>query len=792
MKDTELFQLLSDEHDPSKREELLTQLCESDEQRAQMVRLLAAESRSSQFFEDPVEAMRQRQQNTDTEPLSQSFSAGLQVGPYKLLQEIGEGGMGLVFMAEQQEPVQRRVALKVIKPGMDTRQVIARFEAERQALAMMDHPNIAKVLDAGTTEGGYPYFVMELVNGNPITEYCDQETLTTKQRLELFIAVCRAIQHAHQKGIIHRDLKPNNILVAEYDGVPVPKVIDFGVAKATGLQLTQKTVFTEFGQVIGTVEYMSPEQARRNQLDIDTRSDIYSLGIVLYQLLTGETPFGKERFQKAAWDEIIRIVREEEPPLPSEKISSSQSLDQLAKNRQEEPSRLSKLVKGDLDWIVSKTLAKDRNRRYPSAGELADDVRRHLDDEPVTASPQSRSDRFLRWAWKNRKQIAAATLGLICLLLVVDYAEDRLQQLATRNARIEQGIELGEYSLAIAMESPVGQEQHWQIASLHCNRIREAISDGTTSRNVRDAAVVFLDKFASEYAQRKLAIKIEEVLMHNASQTNSLEAWQSMSDQLKTFFRDNGFDLDQESPMEIALRIREHAYSDLWADLLELWIGTLGHMATIGGPPITPESIKPLAEAMYAAQDDELRTAIRKFIYTQPPDLETLNEVVERSDLEAQTARALSWLATCYVAAGDTDENKTRMIEIFELALQKFPRDVMLNFDYAITLASVDMHEEAVRIFQRCVTLRDDVPGFWQRLARSLEAIGDDAAAQRATARAELASQPKAKPDSQLAEVDFQPIAYLEDVSSFSFVGIATQLIFAAIVGAFLAWTTKR
>ena len=291
--------------------------------------------------------------------------------------------MGVVYMAEQQEPVARRVALKIIKPGMDTQQVIARFEAERQALAMMDHPNIAKVLDAGTTDSGRPYFVMELVNGIPITEFCDQQHLTARERLELFIPICQAVQHAHQKGIIHRDIKPSNILIALYDGRPVPKVIDFGVAKAISQKLTEKTVFTGLGQIVGTLEYMSPEQAQRNQLDIDTRSDVYSLGVVLYELLTGDTPFDKRRLRSSAWDEMLRIIREEEPPKPSTKLSSSEILASVAANRKIDPAKLSALVRGELDWIVMKALEKDRTRRYETASGLAADVQHFLDDEPV-------------------------------------------------------------------------------------------------------------------------------------------------------------------------------------------------------------------------------------------------------------------------------------------------------------------------------------------------------------------------------------------------------------------------
>ncbi len=342
---------------------------------------------------------------------------GTRIGPYKLLQQIGEGGMGVVYMAEQTEPVKRRVALKIIKPGMDTRHVIARFEAERQALAMMDHTNIAKVLDAGQTGAGRPYFVMELVNGTPITDYCDEQRLTPTERLELFVPVCQAVQHAHQKGIIHRDLKPTNILVALYDGQAVPKVIDFGVAKATGQSLTEKTLFTEFGQVIGTLEYMSPEQAERNQLDIDTRSDIYSLGVILYELLVGETPFDRGRLRSAAFHEILRILREEDPPRPSTRLSGSQSLPSIAANRRLEPVRLAGTIRGDLDWIVMKALEKDRVRRYDTASALSEDIIRFLGDEAVAARPPSRIYRFRKFARRNRALMTTAIAVLLTLII---------------------------------------------------------------------------------------------------------------------------------------------------------------------------------------------------------------------------------------------------------------------------------------------------------------------------------------------------------------------------------------
>jgi WD40 repeat protein/tRNA A-37 threonylcarbamoyl transferase component Bud32 len=342
---------------------------------------------------------------------------GTVIGRYKLLQEIGEGGMGVVYMAEQKEPVERRVALKIIKPGMDSRQVTARFESERQALAMMDHPNIAKVLDAGATDSGRPYFVMELVKGIPITRYCDEQRLTPRQRLGLFIPVCQAVQHAHQKGIIHRDLKPSNVLVAEYDHEPVPIIIDFGVAKSVGQRLTEKTMFTQFGQIVGTLEYMSPEQAKLNQLDIDTRSDIYSLGVLLYELLTSSTPFNRERFRSAAFEEVMRIIREEDPPKPSTRLRTSATLPAVAADRHVEPQKLPGLVRGELDWIVMKALEKHRGRRYETASDFAADIQRHLDNEPVVACPPSVGYKLRKFAGRHRAALATSA-ALIAILLV--------------------------------------------------------------------------------------------------------------------------------------------------------------------------------------------------------------------------------------------------------------------------------------------------------------------------------------------------------------------------------------
>ncbi len=338
---------------------------------------------------------------------------------FKILQKLGEGGCGVVYMAEQTEPVRRKVALKVIKLGMDTKQVIARFEAERQALALMDHPNIAKVLDAGATATGRPYFVMELVKGIRITDYCDQNHLSTTERLGLFTQVCQAIQHAHQKGIIHRDIKPSNILVTLHDGKPVPKVIDFGIAKATEQPLTEKTVFTAFGQFMGTPAYMSPEQAELSGLDIDTRSDIYALGVLLYELLTGRTPFDAKELLQAGLDEMRRRIREEEPMRPSTRLSTMVDADltEVAEQRRSEPGKLSRFIRGDLDWIVMKCLEKDRTRRYETANGLATDIQRHLTNEPVLACPPSTAYRFRKMVRRNK--LAVATVSAVAVALLI-------------------------------------------------------------------------------------------------------------------------------------------------------------------------------------------------------------------------------------------------------------------------------------------------------------------------------------------------------------------------------------
>jgi serine/threonine protein kinase/tetratricopeptide (TPR) repeat protein len=397
---------------PGERQAFLAEACGGDRHRVALVEaLLRAHENPDRFLEAPAAELA----TIIAEPIREG--PGTLIGPFKLLEQIGEGGFGVVFMAEQQRPIRRKVALKILKLGMDTRQVVARFEAERQALALMDHPNIAHVFDGGETTSGRPYFVMELVRGVPITEYCDQNNLAVRTRLELFVSVCQAVQHAHHKGVIHRDLKPSNIMVTMHDTIPVVKVIDFGIAKATGQQLTDKTLFTNFLQMLGTPMYMSPEQSQLNGVDIDTRTDIYALGVLLYELLTSRTPFDKERLRTASYEQIRRIIQEEEPAKPSTLVSTlGKERSMVFSQRKSDPKRLGQMFRHDLDWIVMKALEKDRNRRYETASAFAADVQHFLNDEPVLACPPSLGYR-LRKALRRHKGPALAAL-LVMLVLV--------------------------------------------------------------------------------------------------------------------------------------------------------------------------------------------------------------------------------------------------------------------------------------------------------------------------------------------------------------------------------------
>jgi eukaryotic-like serine/threonine-protein kinase len=476
---------------PDRRAEYLKLACGGDQPlRERVAALLEAHEQSGGFLKEKAAAV---QQKTMVISAPVTEKAGDRIGRYKLLQTIGEGGCGIVYMAEQEDPVRRRVALKVIKLGMDTKSVVARFEAERQALAMMDHPNIAKVLDAGGTETGRPFFVMELVRGIKITDYCDQNKLSTHERLNLFTQVCNAIQHAHQKGIIHRDIKPSNILVTLHDGVPVPKVIDFGIAKATQGRLTDQTLFTAFEQFIGTPAYMSPEQAEMSGLDIDTRCDVYALGVLLYELLTGRTPFDAKELIQSGLDEMRRTIREKEPERPSTRLSTMLAADltDVAQRRHSDAPKLIHLLHGDLDWIVMKALEKDRTRRYETANGLAMDIQRHLCDEAVLARPPSNFYRLQKFARRNQTVfvagavVAAALIAGFAISTVLFLKEREARKRATEAERIqaalrtdaEQGRELAKKELDLAQLRPKYQAISELIASQHLDRAEKVFKE---------------------------------------------------------------------------------------------------------------------------------------------------------------------------------------------------------------------------------------------------------------------------------------------------------------------------
>ncbi len=455
----------------AERAQYLDTACGEDRDLRQRVeRLLRAAADAGSFLEAPAQDLAPTiDQPTGDQPTRR-------IGPYELLQQIGEGGMGEVWVAKQTEPVKRKVALKLIKTGMDSKAVLTRFEQERQALALMDHPHIAKVFDGGLTEDRRPYFVMELVNGLPLNKFCDEASLGIRERLQLFTEICQAVQHAHQKGIIHRDLKPSNILVTIIDGKPVPKVIDFGVAKATAGRLTDESLSTLFGTVIGTLEYMSPEQAAFSGADIDTRSDIYSLGVVLYELLTGLHPIDAKRLKQAALTEVIRIIREEDPSRPSVRLSADESLPSLAAVRQTEPKRLMGLLRGELDWVVMKCLDKQRDRRYQTAGDLGRDIQHYLADEPVEARPPSTLYRLRKFLRRHKGQVVAASLLVVATLAVAGtvivggmYAraeKERLAEMAasrTANAQRELAERMQGLAQRAAQEAVTSKEQVRQV-----------------------------------------------------------------------------------------------------------------------------------------------------------------------------------------------------------------------------------------------------------------------------------------------------------------------------------------
>jgi tetratricopeptide (TPR) repeat protein/serine/threonine protein kinase len=689
---------------PDERRALVEQACGEDADLKQQVeRLLHAHFHGRSILDAPDQPVA-----TVDEPHRET--AGAMIGPYKLLEQIGEGGMGTVWMAQQTEPIKRTVAIKLIKPGMDSRQVLARFEAERQALALMDHPNIAKVHDAGVT-AGRPYIVMELVKGVPITWYCDQRRLTPRQRLELLVPVCQAVQHAHQKGIIHRDLKPSNVLVALYDDKPVPKVIDFGVAKAIGPQLTEQCLHTGFGAVVGTVEYMSPEQTGFNQLDIDTRSDIYSLGVLLYELLAGSPPFTRKELEKAGVLEMLRKIREDEPSKPSTKLSTAEGLPTLAANRGTEPAKLTKLVRGELDWIVMKALEKDRGRRYETANGFAHDIERYLHDEPVQACPPSALYKFKKFTRRNRAALAMASVMIAALVVVLSVVASSIgwiaQDRATRQTVMKERV-----GLALEEARQRQKEGRWREALVAAKRAEALLATGGGDEEIHQQVREVLDDLQMleilEQARIRPTQESKYGYDHKQEDAGYADA-----------FRDQGIDIDALDVKEAAERIRARSIGYELCVILDTWAYARRRVSEAGSNR-TGRDWKELLEIARAADPDPWRDRFREAL--QNDDRKSIVEAAESAPISSLPALTVDRLGSALFHLGAFKDGAA----FLRKGQRLHPHDFWINSNLGICLFRMQPSQldDAILFFTAAVALRPEAALARCNLAQSVAEKG--------------------------------------------------------------------
>jgi tetratricopeptide (TPR) repeat protein/tRNA A-37 threonylcarbamoyl transferase component Bud32 len=703
---------------PQQWDTYLDEVCGADDALRRRVRdLLDAHREAGSFLESPAAGPVTPDQAIHEGP-------GTVVGPYQLLEPLGEGGMGTVFLAQQTQPVQRRVALKVIKPGMDSRQVIARFEAERQALALMDHPNIATVLDGGTTDSGRPFFVMELVKGVPITRYCDEHRLTPRQRLELFVPVCQAVQHAHQKGIIHRDLKPSNVLIARYDDRPVPKVIDFGVAKATGPQLTDQSLHTGFGAVVGTLEYMSPEQAGCNQLDVDTRSDLYSLGVLLYELLAGSPPFSRKELEKAGLLEMLRMIREQEPSKPSTKLSTADGLPTLAANRGTEPKRLAALVRGELDWIVLKALEKDRNRRYQTANGFAMDVQRYLADEPVLACPPSAGYRLRKFVRRNKARLAVVAGVFLAVTVMAASIGWVVRDREARQAEINTEI-----ASALQHAALLHEQGKWPEALAALGRAESlaAQQDAVPDPALRERLRGLKTRLDADQRDRQFAARFDQIRMEQSevdvdkSEFRDYEAAPKIRAALEEVYQIQ-FGLTAPGEMAALVRQQPEAIQNQLLTALSMCLMFKEEKGVNDEKGVNTRTW--LTAVLEAADTDPWRRqvraewAARKWL--------ALEKLAREANVARQPPAFLLLLAwTLSREGGPTHLALLRQVR------QTYPGDFWANHTLAFALAysKPPQLEEAIRYYTAAAALRPESAGVHLNLGNALSAHGHPAEA---------------------------------------------------------------